>query len=238
MRRLETQPEENRLRVATQIATGALRYFMLKFTRNTVIAFDFQEALSFEGETGPYAQYAAVRARNILRKLAERGETLPDFRAALSEESFRRQLAEEDLWQLLLAVSKVDVAISRAVDSGEPAHVARYAFQLAQAFNTFYHDYPVTLTGEQLADAAAVSHVAARTVLRWQSFAAPGSVAWQLEGVPAHRAVVHQATGMISVQADVSIDDSLAMLQAYAFAHDRAIAAVAEAVIRRTLRFD
>jgi hypothetical protein len=101
-----------------------------------------------------------------------------------------------------------------------------------------YHDYPVTLTGEQLADAAAVSHVAARTVLRWQSFAAPGSVAWQLEGVPAHRAVVHQATGMISVQADVSIDDSLAMLQAYAFAHDRAIAAVAEAVIRRTLRFD
>ena len=61
----------------------------------------------------------------------------------MSEESFRRQLAEEDLWQLLLAVSKVDVAISRAVDSGEPAHVARYAFQLAQAFNTFYHDYPV-----------------------------------------------------------------------------------------------
>ncbi len=63
--------------MATQIAIGALRYFLLKFTRNSVIAFDFQEALSFEGETGPYVQYAAVRARNILRKLEERGEAFP-----------------------------------------------------------------------------------------------------------------------------------------------------------------
>ena len=69
-----------------QIAIGALRYFLLKFTRPTVIAFDFQEALSFEGETGPYVQYAAVRARNIARKLAERGEMLPDFRAKLPAE--------------------------------------------------------------------------------------------------------------------------------------------------------
>ena len=137
------EPEEDRRKVATQIATGALRYFMLKFTRNSVIAFDFQEALSFEGETGPYVQYAAVRARNILRKLAERGETLPDFRSALQAGLFARQLSDEDLWQLLLAVSKVDVAISRAVDSGEPAHVAKYAFQLAQSFNNFYHGYPV-----------------------------------------------------------------------------------------------
>ncbi len=72
-------PAEERRKVATQIAVGALRYFMLKYTRNSVIAFDFQEALSFEGETGPYVQYTAVRARNILRKLAERGEQLPDF---------------------------------------------------------------------------------------------------------------------------------------------------------------
>ena len=137
------EPEADRRRVATQIATGALRYFMLKYTRNSVIAFDFQEALSFEGETGPYVQYAAVRAANILRKLAERGETLPDFGAALSEEAMARQLASEDFWQLLLAASKSDVAILRAIESGEPAHVARYAFQLAQAFNNFYHLYPV-----------------------------------------------------------------------------------------------
>jgi arginyl-tRNA synthetase len=109
-----------------------------------VIAFDFAEALSFEGETGLYVQYAAVRARNILRKLAERGEKLPDFRAEISREAMTRQLtAHEDCWQLLLAASKSDSAIERAVASGEPAHVARYAFQLAQSFSNFYHEYPV-----------------------------------------------------------------------------------------------
>jgi arginyl-tRNA synthetase len=135
--------EEVRRRVATQIAIGALRYFMLKYTRTSVIAFDFAEALSFEGETGPYVQYAAVRARNILRKLADRGEQLPCFARELSREAMARQLADENCWQLLLAASKAGAAIERAVASGEPSHVARYAFQLAQAFSNFYHEYPV-----------------------------------------------------------------------------------------------
>jgi arginyl-tRNA synthetase len=138
----EAPPDERR-RIAQQIAVGALRYFMLKFTRNTVIVFDFAEALSFEGETGPYVQYAAVRARNILRKLAERGQTLPDFSTALDRDAMSRQLQSEDFWQLLLAVSKSESAIAAAAASGEPAHVARYAFQLAQSFNNFYHGYPV-----------------------------------------------------------------------------------------------
>jgi arginyl-tRNA synthetase len=137
------EPEAERKLVARQLAVGALRYFMLKFTRNSLIAFDLGEALSFEGETGPYVQYAAVRARNILRKLAERGEVLPEFTKELSAEAMQRQLASEDFWQLLLAASRSEVAIERAVSSGEPSHVARYAFQLAQAFNTFYHDYRV-----------------------------------------------------------------------------------------------
>ncbi|MCX6621391.1 MAG: arginine--tRNA ligase [Acidobacteria bacterium] len=136
-------PAEERRKVATQIATGSLRYFMLKFTRNSVIAFDFQEALSFEGETGPFVQYSAVRARNILRKLEQRGGVLPDFGSVLTREAMARQLQSEDLWQLLLSVSKTEGAIDRAVASGEPAHVARLAFQLAQAFNSFYHDHAV-----------------------------------------------------------------------------------------------
>jgi arginyl-tRNA synthetase len=136
-------PAAERLNIATQIAVGALRYFMLKYTRNSVIAFDFQEALSFDGDTGPYVQYTAVRARNILRKLAERGERLPDFQTALDQTALARQLASEDFWQLLLIASKSDSAIERAIASGEPAHVAKYAFQLAQAFNNFYHEYPV-----------------------------------------------------------------------------------------------
>src|ERR1043166_7776162 len=137
------EPEVARRRVATQIAVGALRYFMLKYTRNSVIAFDFAEALSFEGETGPYVQYAAVRARNILRKLADRGETLPDFKTDLSRDAMNRHLTDEGCWQLLLSASKAGSAIERAVASGEPAHVARYAFQLAQSFSNFYHEYPV-----------------------------------------------------------------------------------------------
>jgi arginyl-tRNA synthetase len=131
------------LHVATQIAIAALRYFLLKFTRNTVIAFDLQEALSFEGETGPYVQYSAVRARNILRKLEERGEQLPDFAKELDTAAMARQLKSEDFWQMLLAASKVDAAVESAVQSGEPAHVARYAFQLAQAYSNFYQKYSI-----------------------------------------------------------------------------------------------
>src|SRR5207244_13192058 len=105
------RPAEEQRAVATDIAIGALRYFLLKFTRTSVIAFDFQEALSFEGETGPYVQYAAVRARNILRKLQERGEKLPDFVQELNRAAMERQLQSEDFWQLLLIASKADSAI-------------------------------------------------------------------------------------------------------------------------------
>ena len=136
-------PAGERRQVASEIATGALRYFLLKFTRNAVIAFDMQEALSFEGETGPYVQYAAVRARNILRKLEERGESLPDFQRELDAAAMGRQLQSEDFWQIVLSVSKSDSALAHAIASGEPAHMARYAFQLAQGFNSFYHGYPV-----------------------------------------------------------------------------------------------
>jgi arginyl-tRNA synthetase len=150
------EPEADRRRAATQIAIGGLRYFMLKYTRNTVIAFDFAEALSFEGETGPYVQYSAVRARNILRKL---GTALPDFQSALTREVMQRQLAEEACWQLLLAASKAESAIDRAIASGEPAHVARYAFQLAQSYSNFYHEFPVL----------AESDVEKKTFLLWMT---------------------------------------------------------------------
>ncbi len=138
----EADPEE-RKRIARQIAVGALRYFMLKFTRNSVIAFDFQEALSFEGETGPYVQYAAVRAANILRKVGERWGATTESMPALSPEALDGFFEAEDLWQLFLTGSKADDVFERAITSGEPAHVARYAFQLAQAFNNFYHEHSV-----------------------------------------------------------------------------------------------
>src|SRR5439155_709204 len=136
-------PADKNLHVATQIAIAALRYFLLKFTRNTVIAFDLQEALSFEGETGPYVQYAAVRARKILSKVADLGEAIPEFSVELNPEAMARQLASEDFWQMLLLASKADSALENALSAGEPAHLARFAFQLAQGFSNFYQKYSV-----------------------------------------------------------------------------------------------
>ena len=137
--RNEDKSGDEQFAVASALAIGALRYFMLKFTRNTVIAFDFQEALSFTGETGPYVQYGAVRAGKILQKAGD----LPDFAAVLTPAVCARLLEEEGLWQYVLAVSRTDQALTSALTAGEPAHMARYAFQLAQQFANFYHDYPV-----------------------------------------------------------------------------------------------
>ncbi len=134
--RNEGQPAEKREQVAETIAIGALRYFMLKFTRPTVIAFDFQEALSFTGETGPYIQYAAVRAAKILAK-AESAPALPA--------NLEPILGDEELWQSLLAAFRTDSALALAINADEPAHMARYAFQLAQAYSNFYQKFPVLI---------------------------------------------------------------------------------------------
>lgn len=130
------EPAEARQQVAETIAIGALRYFMLKFTRPTVIAFDFQEALSFTGETGPYIQYAAVRAAKILAK----ADSVPALPADLGP-----LLEDEELWQSLLAAARTDSALALAIAADEPAHMARYAFQLAQAYSNFYQKFPVLI---------------------------------------------------------------------------------------------
>jgi arginyl-tRNA synthetase len=131
-----------RTTIATQIAVGALRYFMLRFTRNTVIAFDFKDALSFEGETGPYSQYAIVRAANIFRK----AETTEDAALAAIADLDLSALGGEDgtsLWETWLLASRLTVLIEQAIATAEPAYLARYAFQLAQQFNNFYHRHHI-----------------------------------------------------------------------------------------------
>jgi arginyl-tRNA synthetase len=140
-------PESERAAIAHTIAIGALRYFLLRYTRTTVIAFDFKDALSFEGETGPYCQYAVVRARNIFRKLREQQ---PDFPLAslakVEQEQAARLFAGSDgneFWELALLAGSLDMQIEAAVGAQEPAFVAKYAFQLAQAFNLFYHRHHI-----------------------------------------------------------------------------------------------
>ena len=126
---------------------GALRFFLLKFTRNAIIAFDFKDALSFEGETGPYCQYAVVRIRGIRRKGAEAGATSVE----VTKESVSRLLSGVEgnsLWEMLVAAGSLDYAVDAVIATQEPAFVAKYAFQLAQAFNNFYHKHHILSEGD------------------------------------------------------------------------------------------
>jgi arginyl-tRNA synthetase len=163
----ELQDSERR-EIAEKIAIGALRYFMLKYTKPSVIAFDFKEALSFEGETGPYAQYAVVRATNIFRKgglevdafsidaaanlssevlsgflsSTDCGRTTNDERPATKDQGPTTNSPNE-LWELWLTASKTAYVVDQCIATTEPAYLAKHVFQLAQMFNTFYHRYPI-----------------------------------------------------------------------------------------------
>ena len=135
--------ETERQRIAEQIAIGALRYFMLKFTRNSVIAFDFKDALSFEGETGPYIQYAVVRARNIFRKGATTPEAVLHVFEGADAGAFLHGEADEDIWSLWLRVGRRSLVLEQCIATSEPAYLAKHAFQLAQDFNNFYHKHHI-----------------------------------------------------------------------------------------------
>ena len=139
--------ELERAQIATQIAIGALRYFMLKYTKQSVIAFDFKEALSFEGETGPYAQYAVVRATSIFRKAGFDPDTFfRDAAGNISAADLANSLSGEaanEIWELWLASSKTSSVIDQCIATTEPAYLAKHVFQLGQLFNTFYHRHPI-----------------------------------------------------------------------------------------------
>ena len=142
--------ETDRQRTASQIAVAAIRYFMLKFSRGKLIVFDIEEALSFEGETGPYLQYAVVRAGNILNKLREREQlTEADVVASLEGTSLEELAgdpaspSDHDLWAVVFEASRLDDVVDQVVRSLEFSVLAKYTFGLAQRFNAFYHRYPI-----------------------------------------------------------------------------------------------
>ncbi len=173
--------EAERAQIAEAIGVGALRFFLLRFTRNTVIAFDYQDALAFDGETGPYAQYAAVRAANIFRK------------AGVSEEAAMAAVADLDLaemlvgdegtsvWEVWLTASRLSLVLEQAIAAAEPAMLARYAFALAQQFNNFYHRHHIlTETDEArkmlLLATAAVARRELVRVLGWLGIVVPSAM--------------------------------------------------------------
>jgi arginyl-tRNA synthetase len=146
-------PSEECRRTGARIAVAAIRYFMLKYSRGKLIVFDIAEALSFEGETGPYLQYAAVRAANILQKLNEReGVSEQDIRDGLPSLAPDELAADDDeaLWGVMLEASRLDEIVDQVERSLEFSALAKYAFGLAQRFNAFYHRYPIL--NEELPD--------------------------------------------------------------------------------------
>jgi len=171
--------EPERQHIAEQIAIGALRYFMLKFTRNSVIAFDFKDALSFEGETGPYIQYAVVRARNIFRKAGVSPEAvLAEFGELGQIGDYLEGEAATDIWSLWLRAGRRTLVLEQCIATSEPAYLAKHAFQLAQEFNNFYHKHHI-LTEEDparktfLLATAAVALRELIVVLGWLGIESP-----------------------------------------------------------------
>ena len=169
---------EERDSIGAKIAIGALRYFMLKYTRNSVIAFDFHDALSFEGETGPYVQYAVVRARSIFRKA---GVAAAAALAAVDGAALARYVDSEegaDLWELWQTAAKSSLLLEQCIATAEPAYLAKHAFQLAQQFNNFYHRFhilnePDPTRRTLLLATAAVAERELVRVLGWLGIEAP-----------------------------------------------------------------
>jgi arginyl-tRNA synthetase len=139
--------DDERRSIATQIAIGALRYFMLKYTKPSVIAFDFEEALSFQGETGPYAQNAVVRGTSIFRKAGLKPDRfVSETVSSISRQEFDKYFRDEagnELWELWLAAGKTSYIADQCIATTEPAYLARHVFELAQLFHAFYHRHRV-----------------------------------------------------------------------------------------------
>lgn len=141
--------EDEKRKTARALAVGALRYFLLRWTRNSVIVFDFKEALSTKGESGPYCQYAAVRANSIFRKL--RSDELSEAHRTIASASGGDEAIQDgvadvfagdagvEMWGLVMLAARLEETLAQAAHAAEPSHLAKYAFQLAQGFNLFYH---------------------------------------------------------------------------------------------------
>lgn len=145
--------EEELRQIATTIAISALRYFLLKYTCNSVIAFDFKEALRFEGETGPYVQNATVRANSIFRKVEEDDPACnPSSLADFFENDWRqfcsRFQIDDEFWKLAFTASQLESNVRIALQTAEPAMVAKFLFTLAQAFNVFYHRHRIIIEAD------------------------------------------------------------------------------------------
>jgi arginyl-tRNA synthetase len=173
--------ELERAEIADAIGVGALRFFLLRFTRNTIIAFDYKDALSFDGETGPYAQYAAVRAANIFRKAGVDADTALAAVGKLDIEAMLDGEEGTSVWEVWLTASRLSLVLEQGIAAAEPSMLARYAFQLAQQFNNFYHRHHILNETDEarktlLLATAAVARRELVRVLDWLGIKVPSAM--------------------------------------------------------------
>jgi arginyl-tRNA synthetase len=135
--------DDERERIAQMIGIAAVRYFLIKFSRGKMIVFDLDEALSFEGESGPYIQYAVVRINRIFRNLQERhGLGEPALLAGLDSvpaAELDGKHGGDELWSLVLEASRLDEVVETVIRTLEFSVLAKWTFALAQAFSGYYN---------------------------------------------------------------------------------------------------
>ena len=134
--------DEEAATIGRQVAVAALRYFMLRYGRNKVIAFDFEEALRFEGDTGPYLQYSVVRVQNIFRKLEERGIAANIDQRSVDDLTLHQGI-NDDMWDIVRSSAELPASIHRGVESLELSVITQSMLELAQKFNSFYRKYTI-----------------------------------------------------------------------------------------------
>jgi len=170
--------EAERDATARAIAVGALRHFMLRYTRNSVIAFDFKDALSFEGETGPYLQYAVVRTRSIFRKAGTTAAAALEAMGGVDAGRYLTGEGSEGIWEVWLRAGKTTLLLEQCIQTAEPAYLAKHAFQLAQDFSNFYRLHHILSEEDParkkllLATAAVTERELVRS-LKWMGIEAP-----------------------------------------------------------------
>jgi arginyl-tRNA synthetase len=133
-------PEDQREAIAAQIGLGALAYSILSVDNNKDIVFDMNEALSFDGRTGPYIQNAHVRATSILKKANVERLTFN-----VEATTFDYDLTKHEI-ELIEFISKFPAVVEQSANEYRPMLMAMYAYDLANAFHSFYHAVPVTQT--------------------------------------------------------------------------------------------
>ncbi|MBI5297041.1 MAG: arginine--tRNA ligase [Chloroflexi bacterium] len=148
-------PASEREAIAAQIGLGALAYSILSVDNNKDIVFDMNEALSFDGRTGPYIQNAHVRATSILKKSKVEGQ-MSDLRPS----TFDYELTKHEV-ELIEQISKFPAAVEQAANEYRPMVMAMYAYDLANTFHSFYHAVPVLQTDDESARNARLRLVAA-----------------------------------------------------------------------------